>query len=387
VHNGLSVFLSIRQMTNARSRVKTHVESTGHRALVAPSRARKSAWVFACTLQVLCISPAGSAILKPQTRCAALAWTCGALVGRKPARLWELRQPESLVDAKAFARRQPRSPVIPQVGGGLSLSAATWAKEVGAREGGGREEMSLSVHVVLPCLNEERVLPASLNRLCLFLAKQTEWDWRVTVVDNGSIDGTSNVTRAFARTESRVSLMCLPEAGRGGALKKAWLNDTAEVQSYMDVDLSTDLEAFPSLVRCVAEGRAGIAVASRNVEGAIVKQRVPLRSITSHGLSMLIRSLFWRFRVRDTQCGCKVRRRTVSSPPLVLAAQERGMARWRRVAMGQAVCPCSLYLPAFRHTFARRCSFVSERKEEAKRRWGAGGRARGAGAGAAARAQ
>ena len=371
-------------MTNARKRVQTHVESTGHRALVAPG-ARKPAWVFACTLQVLCILPARSLNLKPQTRCAALAWTCGAMVGRNPAPLRALRQPESSVAAKAFlARRQPRSAVIPQVGGGLSLSAATSAP---SEEGGAREVKSLRVHVVLPCLNEERVLPASLNRLCLFLAKQTEWDWRVTVVDNGSIDGTSNVTRAFARTESRVSLMCLPEAGRGGALKKAWLNDTAEVQSYMDVDLSTDLEAFPSLVRCVAEGRAGIAVASRNVEGAIVKQRVPLRSITSHGLSMLIRSLFWRFRVRDTQCGCKVRRRTVSSPPLVLAAQERGMARWRRVAMGQAVCPCSLYLPAFRHTFVRRCSFVSERKEEAKRRWGAGGRARGAGAGAAARAQ
>jgi hypothetical protein len=373
-------------MTNARKRVQTHVESTGHRALVAPG-ARKPAWVFACTLQVLCILPARSLNLKPQTRCAALAWTCGAMVGRNPAPLRALRQPESSVAAKAFlARRQPRSAVIPQVGGGLSLSAATSAP---SEEGGAREVKSLRVHVVLPCLNEERVLPASLNRLCLFLSQQKEWEWRVTVVDNGSRDGTSNVTRAFARNEPRVSLMCLPEAGRGGALKKAWLNDTAEIQSYMDVDLSTDLEAFPSLVRCVAEGRAGIAVASRNVEGAIVKQRVPLRSITSHGLSILIRCLFWRFRVRDTQCGCKVCRRPVSSEslPLTLAAQEGAMARCGRVPAWPPLCPFFLCLPAFPHTFVCRCSFVRGRREEAKKRGGAGGRARGAGALAAARAQ
>ena len=89
-------------------------------------------------------------------------------------------------------------------------------------------------------------------------------------------------------------------------MKQAWLDDAADVQSYMDVDLSTDLEAFPSLVECVAEGRADMAVASRHVAGASVERRRPLRSITSRGLSMLVRSLFWRFRVRDTQCGCKV---------------------------------------------------------------------------------
>jgi len=55
----------------------------------------------------------------------------------------------------------------------------------------------------------------------------------VTVVDNGSTDGTSNVTRAFAQGEKRVALLRLEERGRGRALRTAWQDDEAEIQSYM----------------------------------------------------------------------------------------------------------------------------------------------------------
>ena len=173
---------------------------------------------------------------------------------------------------------------------------------------------TLNVHVVLPCLNEERVLPTTLRRVCHALEQQTHWNWRVTVVDNGSTDGTSNVTRDFANGEKRVALIRLEERGRGRALRAAWLNDTADIQSYMDVDLSTDIDAFPRLVQCVANGTADIAVASRRAPGASVVGRSPLRALTSHGLSLLIRSLFWRFSVSDTQCGCKVNIAIAESP-------------------------------------------------------------------------
>jgi hypothetical protein len=72
------------------------------------------------------------------------------------------------------------------------------------------------------------------------------------------------------------------------------------------VDLSTDLDAFPTLVQAVASSSADIAVASRNAPGAAVHGRSALRSLTSQGLSFLVRCLFWRFRISDTQCGCKV---------------------------------------------------------------------------------
>lgn len=111
----------------------------------------------------------------------------------------------------------------------LALSAA-YSERDGHAE---RPDGALSVHVVLPCLNEEHVLPVTLPRLCAFLAQQPGWNWRVTVVDNGSTDGTSNVTRAFAQGEKRVALLRLEERGRGRALRTAWQDDEAEIQSYM----------------------------------------------------------------------------------------------------------------------------------------------------------
>lgn len=112
----------------------------------------------------------------------------------------------------------------------------------------GNRQVKLNVHVVLPCLNEAHVLPTTLARLCAFLEQQAGWNWSVTVVDNGSTDGTSNVTQTFALAETRVKLMRLEERGRGRALRAAWLGNDADIQSYMDVDLSTDLECLPSLV-------------------------------------------------------------------------------------------------------------------------------------------
>ena len=46
--------------------------------------------------------------------------------------------------------------------------------------------------------------------------------------------------------------MC-QEPGRGRALSQAWLASDADVLAYMDIDLSTDLEAFPRLVSAVAD--------------------------------------------------------------------------------------------------------------------------------------
>jgi hypothetical protein len=57
--------------------------------------------------------------------------------------------------------------------------------------------------------------------------------------------------------------MRLAKRGRGRALRVPWQSSQADVLSYMDVDLSSGLEAFPALVAAVAEGQASVAVGSR----------------------------------------------------------------------------------------------------------------------------
>ena len=46
-------------------------------------------------------------------------------------------------------------------------------------------------------------------------------------------------------------MLHISQAGRGRALSQAWLASDADVLAYMDIDLSTDLTAFPKLVASI----------------------------------------------------------------------------------------------------------------------------------------
>ena len=72
----------------------------------------------------------------------------------------------------------------------------------------------------------------------------------------------------------------------------------------MDVDLSTDLSAYPPLIEAIASDGAGLATGRRLGAGARVEQRRILREITSRGYNLLI-ALAFRPHFTDAQCGFK----------------------------------------------------------------------------------
>ncbi len=161
-----------------------------------------------------------------------------------------------------------------------------------------------SVDIVIPVYNEERDLPRSVATLGQFLRDNLSGrTWRIVIADNGSTDGTLAIAQALSARLPGVTCIHLPEKGRGRALRRAWLESNADIVSYMDVDLSTDLKAFPALVQAIEQG-ADIAVGSRLMRGAKVLRRPLKREITSRGYNILIKLLFWT-RFSDAQCGFK----------------------------------------------------------------------------------
>ena len=164
-----------------------------------------------------------------------------------------------------------------------------------------------TVDVVLPVLNEERVLERSVRALHIFLTDNLAHEWRIIIADNGSRDATFEIAQRLAATLPIVSAMHVPEAGRGRALTRAWLDSDAEVLAYMDIDLSTDLEAFPRLVNAVATQGYDIAAGTRLGPGTEVRRSLK-REVFSRGFVLLIRLIF-RTRLLDTQCGFKAIRR------------------------------------------------------------------------------
>ncbi|MGP3986792.1 glycosyltransferase [Streptomyces sp. 3N207] len=157
--------------------------------------------------------------------------------------------------------------------------------------------------VVVPVFNEEAALGPCVRRLHTFLTSHFPYDFRITIADNASRDRTEEIARELAAEFESVSLVRLEEKGRGRALRTVWAASEAPVRAYMDVDLSTDLNALLPLVAPLISGHSDVATGTRLASGSRVV-RGPKREVLSRGYNLLLRgSLAARF--SDAQCGFK----------------------------------------------------------------------------------
>ena len=169
-----------------------------------------------------------------------------------------------------------------------------------------------TVDVVIPVYNEEEALPRSIPLLREFLAGDAfPHQWRIVIADNASVDGTPEASRRLAeRFAGEVEYVRLEEKGRGRALKRTWSESPMDIVSYMDVDLSTGLEAFPALISAIAGEGYDLAVGSRLMAESRVKRSLGRRVLT-RGYSFVIRAML-QTRFSDAQCGFKAARTDVA---------------------------------------------------------------------------
>jgi glycosyltransferase involved in cell wall biosynthesis len=193
------------------------------------------------------------------------------------------------------------------------------------------------VEIVVPVHNEQRVLEASVARLHAYLAASFPFAFRITIADNASTDATWPLARRLAERLPHVRAVHLARAGRGRALRQVWGASDADVVAYMDVDLSTGLEALLPLVAPLLSGHSDLAIGTRLANGAAVV-RGPRRELISRGYNLLLRTTM-RARFSDAQCGFKAGRTEVVrallpevedqawffDTELLLAAQRRGL--------------------------------------------------------------
>ena len=176
-----------------------------------------------------------------------------------------------------------------------------------------REGPRPTVDVVIPCYNEVSVLRESVERTLALFDDHPRYTWRLVIADNGSNDGTSELARELEGEHERVRALVLTVKGRGIALREAWLESDADVVSYMDVDLSTELTQLPDLVGMVAEGGYDVVSGSRLARGSQTTRSLK-REVISRCYVLIIRAFFPRLRISDAQCGFKaVGRRAVEA--------------------------------------------------------------------------
>jgi putative flippase GtrA len=170
------------------------------------------------------------------------------------------------------------------------------------------------VDVVVPVYNEERALRGCVDVLESYLDERFPFEWTITIVDNASSDGTLAIANELAGRSDHVRVLHLDQKGRGRALRAAWQRSDADVVAYMDVDLSTGLDALLPLVAPLVNGHSDISIGSRLAAGARTV-RGPKRELISRCYNTIIR-LSHGARFSDAQCGFKAARTDVIRPLL-----------------------------------------------------------------------
>ena len=121
--------------------------------------------------------------------------------------------------------------------------------------------LPVRVSVVLPVYNEEELLPEALESLL----GQTDPDFEVIAVDDGSTDGTPELLDRFAAGDARVKPVCQPHEGIVATLNRGLVEARGTYIARMDAD---DI-AHPDRLRQQADSldrQRNIGVLSSRVE-------------------------------------------------------------------------------------------------------------------------
>ena len=192
----------------------------------------------------------------------------------------------------------------------------------------------------MPVLNEERTLEASMRWLHTYLLARFPFTFHITIADNASTDADPR-DRGPARVASWTQVIVASaraDAAAGRALRAAWSASDADVLCYMDVDLSTDLDALLPLVAPLVSGHSDVAIGSRLAPGARVA-RGAKREVISRGYNLVLKGAL-RSGFSDAQCGFKAIRRdaaemllpAIEDHGLVLRHRDAGAGRAQRAA-------------------------------------------------------
>ena len=163
--------------------------------------------------------------------------------------------------------------------------------------------------IVIPAYNEEHRLPRTLEQIFSFLTEQS-FTAEVLVVENGSSDRTFEIASDFAGRFQALRVFRESERGKGNAVRRGILEAKGEYRFLCDADLSMPIAEINKFLPPVLND-TDIAIASREVSGAVRYDEPHYRHLTGRVFNNLIRLLVLPD-LQDTQCGFKCFRAEVA---------------------------------------------------------------------------
>ena len=103
----------------------------------------------------------------------------------------------------------------------------------------------MKVNIVFPVYNEEIRIKHGIEALLQYLEIHKEIRYIITIVDNGSTDNTENIAREYDDNNNSIYyIKNRKKKGVGIAFKTAVKVNCCDIIGYMDIDLSTDINAL-----------------------------------------------------------------------------------------------------------------------------------------------
>lgn len=161
---------------------------------------------------------------------------------------------------------------------------------------------SLFLSVVIPTWNEQAIIMGTLETVVTYLGKQ-EYTSEVIVVDDGSVDDTVQLVKAFIVQHPAVRLIENDHRGKAYAVRTGMLAGTGRYIVFTDADLATPIYEIGKMIGALESG-CDVAIGTREGIGAARVNEPFYRRAMGRLFNVAVR-LISGVHFRDTQCGFK----------------------------------------------------------------------------------
>jgi glycosyltransferase involved in cell wall biosynthesis len=190
------------------------------------------------------------------------------------------------------------------------------------------------VSFVIPIHNEEAILLASVVALREHL-RDVDYPWELILAENGSSDGTITVANALTKKYENITVLTLPEADYGNALRQGINAARGEFVICEEIDLcdtvfhrqalsllenpTVDIVVGSKLLASASDERPFMRHAASSIYSTMLRVTLGFRGTDTHGLKALRRST-----VLPVVNACVVGRDVFASE-LIIRAERAGL--------------------------------------------------------------
>lgn len=162
------------------------------------------------------------------------------------------------------------------------------------------------ISVLIPCYNEESVLPALYDELTTLFNQYENYQWEALFIDDGSSDSTLQQLRQFRTDDRRMNYISLSRNfGKEAAMLCGFDHVTGDCTIILDADLQDPPQLIPQMIAKWEEGYDDVYAKrkSRGKESWLRKRlSILFYSLLQHSTRFDILENVGDFRLLDKRC-------------------------------------------------------------------------------------